>query len=82
MIAAQTAVALFYALLATLIALKSVAPWQVMAIAFCSGAVRAFDRPSPMALLPHMVPKDDIPNAVAIGGTITGTVAEFAGAPM
>ena len=41
-----------------------------MAIAFISGAVRAFDRPSRMALLPHMVPKVDIPNAVAIGGTI------------
>jgi predicted MFS family arabinose efflux permease len=32
--------------------------------------VRAFDRPSRMALLPQMVPKDDIANAVAIGGTI------------
>ncbi len=31
---------------------------------------RAFDRPSRMALLPQMVPKEDIPNAVAIGGTI------------
>ncbi|HLN87991.1 MAG TPA: MFS transporter, partial [Candidatus Limnocylindrales bacterium] len=70
MIAAQSAVALLYLLLATLIALKSVALWQVMALAFCSGAVRAFDRPSRMALLPHMVPKVDIPNAVAIGGTI------------
>ena len=70
MIAAQSAVALLYGLLATLVALKSVALWQVMAIAFCSGAVRAFDRPSRMALLPHMVPKEDIPNAVAVGGTI------------
>ncbi len=70
MIAAQSAVALLYGLLAMLVALKSVALWQVMAIAFCSGAVRAFDRPSRMALLPHMVPKEDIPNAVAIGGTI------------
>ena len=32
--------------------------------------MRAFDRPSRMALLPQMVPKEDIPNAVAIGGTI------------
>ena len=32
--------------------------------------VRAFDRPSRMALLPRMVPKEDIPNAVALGGTI------------
>ncbi len=41
-----------------------------MALAFFSGCVSAFDRPSRMALLPQMVPKEDIPNAVAIGGTI------------
>ena len=39
-------------------------------LAFLTGCVRAFDRPSRMALLPQMVPKEDIPNAVAIGGTI------------
>lgn len=70
MIAAQSAVALFYLTLTLLVATGSVALWHVMAIAFVSGAVRAFDRPSRMALLPHMVPKEDIPNAVAIGGTI------------
>ena len=70
MIAAQSAVALLYFILATLVATHTVAQWHVMAVAFVSGAVRAFDRPSRMALLPHMVPKEDIPNAVAIGGTI------------
>ena len=47
-----------------------VALWHVMVLAFFTGCVRAFDRPSRMALLPQMVPKEDIPNAVAIGGTI------------
>ena len=70
MIAAQSAIALLYLILAMLIATQTVAQWHVMAIAFFSGAVRAFDRPSRMALLPHMVPRQDIPNAVAIGGTI------------
>ncbi|MSP41651.1 MAG: MFS transporter [Deltaproteobacteria bacterium] len=70
MIAAQSTVALLYLILATLIFAKQVALWHVMTIAFISGAVRAFDRPSRMALLPHMVPKEDIPNAVAIGGTV------------
>ena len=70
MVAAQTAIAFLYLILATLVATGTVAQWHVMAIAFISGAVRAFDRPSRMALLPHMVPKEDIPNAVAIGGTI------------
>jgi MFS family permease len=41
-----------------------------MAVAFVSGCVRAFDRPSRMALLPQMVPQEDIANAVAVGGTI------------
>jgi predicted MFS family arabinose efflux permease len=41
-----------------------------MLLAFISGSIRAFDRPSRMALLPQMVPREDIPNAVAIGGTI------------
>ncbi len=70
MIVAQSGVALLYFILATLIVTGQVALWHVMTIAFISGAVRAFDRPSRMALLPHMVPKVDIPNAVAIGGTI------------
>ncbi len=70
MIAAQSGVALLYFILTMLILTKQVSLWHVMTIAFISGAVRAFDRPSRMALLPHMVPKEDIPNAVAIGGTI------------
>ncbi|MEX0803633.1 MAG: MFS transporter [Candidatus Binatia bacterium] len=57
-------------ILATLVITGRVALWHVMALAFLSGCVRAFDRPSRMALLPQMVPKEDIPNAVAIGGTI------------
>jgi len=57
-------------ILATLVITGRVELWHVMALAFMSGCVRAFDRPSRMALLPQMVPKEDIPNAVAIGGTI------------
>jgi len=32
--------------------------------------VRAFDRPSRLALLPHLVPKEEVVNAVALGNTI------------
>ena len=70
MILSQSISALTFFLLATLIVLEWVALWHVMSLAFLSGCVRAFDRPSRMALLPQMVPKDDIPNAVAVGGTI------------
>jgi MFS family permease len=70
MIVSQAATAAMFFVLATLVVTESVALWHIIGLAFLSGAVRAFDRPSRMALLPQMVPKDDIPNAVAIGGTI------------
>jgi MFS family permease len=70
MIFSQSISALMFFLLATLIVINRIALWHVMSLAFLSGCVRAFDRPSRMALLPQMVPKEDIPNAVAVGGTI------------
>src|SRR5262245_5127723 len=70
MIFAQLGSALFFLLLSALVTLQWIALWHVMALAFLTGCLRAFDRPSRMALLPQMVPKEDIPNAVAIGGTI------------
>jgi len=70
MIFSQAASATMFFLLATLIITNRIALWHVMTAAFLSGCVRAFDRPSRMALLPEMVPRHDIPNAVAIGGTI------------
>src|SRR6185503_8445704 len=56
MILSQSASALNFFLLATLILFGWIALWQVMVLAFVSGCVRAFDRPSRMALLPQMVP--------------------------
>jgi MFS family permease len=70
MILSQAVTALMFFALATLVLLDLIALWHVIAVAVLSGCVRAFDRPSRMALLPQMVPKDDIANAVAIGGTI------------
>jgi MFS family permease len=70
MIFSQGAAAVNFLLLAILIVTGWIALWHVMGLAFLSGCVRAFDRPSRMALLPQMVPKEDIANAVAVGGTI------------
>lgn len=70
MILSQFGSVLTFFILATLVVTGRVELWHVMALAFLSGCVRAFDRPSRMALLPQMVPKEDIANAVAIGGTI------------
>ena len=70
MIGAQAVTALIFFTLLALVITRQIALWQVMVLAFISGSIRAFDRPSRMALLPQMVPRDEIPNAVAIGGTI------------
>jgi MFS family permease len=70
MILSQSASALNFFIIATLVVNQWIALWHVMMLAFISGCVRAFDRPSRMALLPQMVPREDIPNAVAVGGTI------------
>ncbi|HKY08046.1 MAG TPA: MFS transporter [Candidatus Binatia bacterium] len=70
MILSQSLSAITFFLLATLIVTEKIALWHVVVAAIVSGCVRAFDRPSRMALLPQMVPKDDIANAVAVGGTI------------
>jgi MFS family permease len=59
-----------FLILAVLVLTKLATLWHIMVLAFISGSIRAFDRPSRMALLPQMVPREDIPNAVAIGGTI------------
>ena len=70
MILTQLGSAAMFMVLTVLVIAKAVALWHVMALAFLNGCARAFDRPSRMALLPQMVPKEDIANAVAIGGTI------------
>jgi MFS family permease len=70
MIFSQLGSAIIFFTLATLVMIRWIALWHVMTLAFLSGCIRAFDRPSRMALLPQMVPKDDISNAVAVGGAI------------
>ncbi|MET0502023.1 MAG: MFS transporter [Candidatus Binatia bacterium] len=70
MILSQLGSAAIFFILATLVIIQWIALWHVMALAFLSGCIKAFDRPSRMALLPQMVPKEDLPNAVAMGGTI------------
>src|SRR5215831_10225156 len=61
MIFSQLGSASIFFILATLVIVGWIALWQVMSLAFLSGCIRAFDRPSRMALLPQMVPKEDIP---------------------
>ncbi len=49
----------------------------VVALAFCSGVVASFDQPARSALLPHLVPRAELPRATALNAlvmTAAGTV--------
>ncbi len=70
MILAQGTTACVFFGLATLIVTGLVQVWHVMLFAFLSGSLKAFDRPSRYALLPHMVPTEELASAVAMGSAI------------
>ena len=55
-------------LLAVLIAFDAVQVWHVVVFAFISGSVRAVIMPSMQALVPNLVPRRDLLNAVALSG--------------
>lgn len=66
-VAAQGLGAALYLVLATLVVLGLVQVWHVMAFAVGLGCIRAFDTPSRQAILPHMVPRGELPTALALG---------------
>jgi MFS family permease len=67
LIATQAVCGFLYFLIGFLVLTGMVQVWQVFAIAFIFGAVRSFDGPSRQAILPHVVDRANIPNAVALG---------------
>lgn len=52
--------------LATLTATDTVQVWHVLLLAAVNGTVQAFDTPARQALLPHLVERADLMNAVAL----------------
>jgi MFS family permease len=57
-------------LLATLTLLDVVQMWHVLAIAFCAGAVEAFDQPARQAFYPHLIDRHVMLSAVALNSAI------------
>ena len=57
-------------LLATLTLLDLVEWWHVLAVAFISGSVEAFDTPARQALYPHLIDRKDLMSAVAMNSSI------------
>lgn len=54
------------AALALLVFLDVVQIWQVLALSFCTGLAQAFGGPAYQSLIPSLVDKKDLPNAVAL----------------
>ncbi len=56
--------------MATLVSTGVVRVWNVLLLAGLAGVVMAFDMPTQQALVPSMVPREGIPNAVALYSTV------------
>ncbi len=52
--------------LAFLALINQVQVWEIVLLSFLGGAVNAFDQPTRQALLPDLVPKEDLTSAVAL----------------
>jgi hypothetical protein len=55
---------------ATLTFVDVVQVWHVLVIAFCAGAVEAFDQPARQALYPHLIDRKVMLSAVALNSSI------------
>jgi MFS family permease len=47
-----------------------VQPWHIIALAFLLGTANAFDAPARQALVPELVAKEDLTNAIALNSTM------------
>lgn len=72
LILTQALQALLFAGLGVLVAAEVANIWMVMVFAFLLGCVRSFDGPSRQALLPLMVPHEEIAAAVPLGNVVWG----------
>ena len=62
----QTVMMLLAFLLASLAWLKVITVWEVAAIAFCNGLAMSMNAPSYQALVPRLVKREDLTNAIAL----------------
>ncbi|MGI8857740.1 MAG: MFS transporter, partial [Thermomicrobiales bacterium] len=66
LIVTQTLAGVFALVLGILTSMGIITVWMIMVLAFCSAAVAAFDNPTRQALVPDIVGKEYIANAVAL----------------
>ncbi len=76
LLATQSLCMVFAALLGVLTATHAVRVWMVVALAFAQGTALSFDQPTRAALVPELVPKDELLNALSLQSIIfTGASA-------
>lgn len=78
MMVTQSLMAILAAVLAVLTLRGLSVVWPIYALAACSSAAGAFDLPARQSLLPTLVPRDDLPNAISLN-TIAIQTAAVAG---
>jgi MFS family permease len=69
LLATQSVTLSMHALMAVLIVADVIAPWHVFVTAFISGTSMAFNQPARQSLIPKLVPKEALLNAVALNTT-------------
>ena len=69
----QTCAALLAVILAILTWTNLIRPWHMLAISFLGALLLAFDNPTRQALIPELVPREDVMNALSLNSaTYTG----------
>jgi MFS family permease len=72
----QTAFAVLAVVLGVLVQTQLVRVWHVVLLSFLGAVLLAFDQPARQSLLPALVPKEDLANAIALNSvTYTGAAA-------
>lgn len=76
LIITQTLQAAFAALLGVLVQTGTVRVWHIVALSFVGAVILAVDQPARQALIPHLVPRPILMNAIALNSvTFTGAAA-------
>ncbi len=64
-------------LLGTLAFIGVIQVWMIVVLAFCSGTILSFDQPARSALIPTLVPRKDLMNAISLQSVVFNGAAVF-----
>lgn len=73
----QTTSLLLAVILGVLVATHAVQVWEIILLSFLGGAVNAFDFPTQQALVPELLPRDDLASGIALNSVTWQGAALF-----